>query len=211
MTTRRRGLALVVALTASPACHPSSTQMFQPEAASVAESGAAASPLIGRWKGSSTIESTRGTLPLCIAPFWRPGFTDTISAQVQRIQLPVRSPGLDLSLRQQASEACHLQVAGSPDSISAEPWPYDEFDCALFPEVCPLRCHFQLPSSEWSCPGAAPEVWILGIRVSAAFTDASQTQMRGVIEIPYDHRPGAIGGWTTAKIVKRFELLRSFQ
>jgi hypothetical protein len=165
--------------------------------------------LIGKWQGSTTVDAIRGAPPECLAPFWRVGFADALAARIQFPPSAIRSTALDLDLRQQASEECHLQLAAAIGSISAESWPYDEFDCALVPELCPLRCHFRLQSSEWACPGPAPEVWILGIRLTATFTDALRRELRGTIEIPYDTRPaGGRGTYQGMAVVKRFDLIR---
>ena len=167
-------------------------------------------PLVGQWAGSSLVDSTSGVLPECIAPFWRPGFTDSISVEIQTLQLPVQvGSNLDLHIRQQASEECHLQVGVSQSLITTSPWPFDEFDCALVPALCGLGCHFQLKSSEWGCPGTPPEVWIGGINLTGTFTDALQSHIQGTLEIPYGLRPGnSHGGYSDITVVKRFELAK---
>ena len=162
--------------------------------------------LVGQWRGSSTVESTRGILPECIAPSWRSGFVDAISAEIQ----PYQGSGFDLLLHQQSSEACHLQVFPSDSLVVATPWPYDEFDCAIAGVLCGYGCHFQLRSSDWNCQGTPPDVWILGINLTGTFTDSSESRIQGTLEISYDHRPGSSSGftYTNARVVKRFEITK---
>lgn len=161
--------------------------------------------LEGRWEGSSTVESILGESPSCIAPFWRPAATEAFSAEIR-----LAPPGLDMVLHQRASENCHVRVGEGQDRVSGEPWPYDEFDCALVPSLCGLGCHFRLSSSDWNCEGAPPEVWILGVAVTGTLDAESPDRMQGRMEITYDHRPGNYpapgGGWKGVTVVSRFDL-----
>jgi len=160
--------------------------------------------LIGAWQGSSTVDSTFGTLPSCVAPFWRNGFSDRIAALAR----PFDAGPLDMTIEQGSAESCHLQAGGSPDNVVAGPWLYDEFDCALVPSVCGLSCHFQLNASQWGCAGTPPEVWILGMRVAGVL--AAADRLSGTIEIAYDHRQGG-GPYTRATVLKRFEMRRAVE
>lgn len=153
--------------------------------------GTASMALVGRWEGSSTVESINGVVPQCTAPFWRPGFTDALVIEGRLFDDGVRPRDAnDMALHQQASEACHVRVVDIGTSIVGGPWPYDEFDCALVPSLCGLGCHFRMKSSEWNCEGTPPDVWIVGTTLNATFTDAAQNRVEGTMEIGYDHRPG---------------------
>jgi hypothetical protein len=99
-------------------------------------------------------------------------------------------PKRDLILHQRASEKCHLQATGSPPSITAGLWDYDEPSCALVPWTCEPTCHFALQSSDWGCAGLPPDVWIVDMRLGGRFTDASNDRLEGSVQISHDHRPG---------------------
>jgi hypothetical protein len=170
----------------------------------IATPGPLPSAQITQWVGSATVEATSGVAPACVSPFWRPGVASRIS-----VDFYDRSVGMDLALREESSQVCHMQVGMRQDQITGTPWPYDEFDCAVVPSLCDLGCHFRLNSTEWSCPGAAPDVWILGISLVGRYTDASQTRIEGTMNIGYDHRPGdspAVGPYTNFSVVKKFQL-----
>ena len=194
-------------LPTQPSAHPSG-QLTAPSSNPASTDAALASALIGQWQGTSGVESSDGT-PECIAPFWRTGFTETIAAEIEpRPDLSFGGSDLDLHLRPQASERIHLAVVGSATSISASNWPFLE-DCPLVPATCGLEGHFRLNSSEWGCSGTPPEVWITGMKLSAAFVDDSQRRLRGRMQITYDHQPGCSRcgpPWSTATVVKWFEV-----
>jgi hypothetical protein len=164
--------------------------------------------LVGLWQGSTVVESTSGALPECVAPFWRPGFTDAISAQIQSRQI-LGATKLDLDFRQQAADDCHLQVGASDNLVTAGPWPYDEFDCALVPSLCGLGCHFRLNTSDWGCSATPPEVWIGGMNLTGT-PDAAVDRIQGTVAIAYGHRPGnSHGGYSDATIVERFDIRKA--
>lgn len=115
-------------------------------------------------------------------------------------------------LHQRASEQCHVRLTESENVVTGGPWPYDEFDCLLVPSLCGLGCHFRLKSSEWNCEGTPPEVWILGVDLTATVGDELRDRMQGTMEIAYDHRPGNSpigGGWRRVTVVSRFDLRKT--
>jgi hypothetical protein len=203
-----RPLAVLMAVSWSLACSPS--PVSPPRGISEPARPAVSPAIMGIWEGSSIVESSSGTLPQCIGPFWRNGFSDRISASIQPLQLPfLPSTTVDMRLHQQASEECHLQVEGSSTTIAAHLWPYDEFDCALVPAVCSLRCHFRLDSTQWGCLGTPPDVWVVDIRFSGTL-DVTAARMQGTIEVAYDHRPGGSqAAYVAATVVKRVELAKT--
>jgi hypothetical protein len=154
---------------------------------------------VGDWRGSVSVESIDGQ-PTCIAPFWRVGATDIVSAIIEPA-----AGSLDAVIVQQAADDCHVQIGSAQDHVSARPWPYDEFDCLLVPAVCNLRCHFRLRSETWQCQGPPPDVWILGIRLQGTL-DGSQRRMQGTMAIDYDHRPGQGVAYRTMTVLERFDI-----
>jgi hypothetical protein len=159
--------------------------------------------LVGQWNGTSTVESTEGSVPQCRAPFWRPGFTSPLSAEMRPFE-----GALDVVIRQPASDACHVKVRASESVVGGEPWTYDEFDCALVPSVCNLGCHFRLKSEEWNCSGTAPDVWILGTTLDGTLGSPSAERIHGTMKIRYDQRAGNSGEYNTMILVLRFEIMR---
>jgi len=198
-------LLLVVCNCGSPtAPQPSPLQPSPPQ-----PSPPSSPELIGLWQGSTTVESAGGILPECVAPFWRPGFADAVSAQIQSRQI-LDGPKVDLDFHQQAADDCHLQIGASDNLVTGGPWGYDEFDCAIIPSLCGLGCHFRLNSSDWGCQGLSPDVWILGINLNGTFADATRTRIQGTVEIGYDHRAGnSHGGYSRATIVERFDIRKA--
>jgi hypothetical protein len=165
--------------------------------------------LVGLWQGSTTVESTSGILPECVAPFWRAGFTDVASADIQLRRI-LGDAKLDLDFRQQAANDCHVQVGASDTLVTGGPWRFDEFDCALIPSLCGLGCHFRLNSSDWGCQGPSPDVWILGMNLNGTRADATSNHIQGTVEIGYDHRAGnSHGGYSRAIIVERFDIRKA--
>lgn len=168
----------------------------------------AGSALLGAlWEGLSVVEAIAGDAPSCIAPFWRPASSDTVSAEIR-----LAPPGLDMTLHQPASENCHVQITEGPGSIKGGPWPYDEFDCALVPSLCGLGCHFRLSTTGWNCSDTTPEVWILGAYLDASLSGELSERMQGTMTIEYDHRaanfPTTGGGWRRMAVRTRFDLHR---
>jgi hypothetical protein len=163
---------------------------------------------VGRWEGSTTVESITGEIPSCIAPFWRPMTTDAVSADIY----PLQDGALNMVLHQQASEECHLQLTLFQDLVSGGLWDSDENHCFLVPALCRPGCYGRLRSSEWNCEGAPPEVWISGVALNGTVSGESIDRMLGTMEITYDQRPANSApavGYRRLTVVTRFDISKT--
>lgn len=158
--------------------------------------------VVSEWHGSSQVSSA-DSLPACVPGFWQTGFVDSISWQFVKSKNYLRDQ-FDLQLRQEASgEFCHLNATITGSSVAAGPW--DDNGIGSEGETW---CHFQLPTSNWTCHDKAPEVWIAGINVTGSFTDSSQDRIQGIMEVNYSHRPGS-GSYITGTIRKSFDVVKT--
>src|SRR5262245_20299309 len=80
----------------------------------------APSQLLGRWNGSSVVESTTGAPPACLPKFWEVGYAELISAEIVPVQ---GTKTLNLHIRHQtAGEFCHLEVTPAKGGLTARPF-----------------------------------------------------------------------------------------
>src|SRR5262245_8013359 len=157
----------------------------------------------GRWEGTSTVESLENDVPQCVAPFWRRGFTDSLSVDARPFL-----DSVDMLIHQQASDGCHLRVGFHENSIEAGTWPYDEFDCALVPSVCGVGCHFRLSTSDWNCSAAPPEVWITDAGLHGTI-DPVTNRIQGILLMEYDHSLSSRAPWKKLRVTARIDLRKT--
>jgi hypothetical protein len=167
-----------------------------------ARGAAAVPPLAGRWTGSSVVEGSSGALPSCIPEYWQVGYAELVTAQV----VPVTgTKTFNLHIRHEtAGELCELELTPVKDGIFAQP--FDDKGSGAEGEHW---CHFRTDTTTWKCPGGPPDVWLLGMKISAGFTDEAQSRIRGRLDVGYDHRPGRGTPYNAVVLSKRLDIRKA--